>query len=93
MVFVAYKHAIIFATVILGSYAMVRGISCYAGHYYNEFVITKMISDGLYIDPMYWCYPAGFVVMCVIGTLVQYRSKRKEDREEWDKENGSIQYR
>mmetsp|Transcript_44060 Transcript_44060/g.59731 ORF Transcript_44060/g.59731 Transcript_44060/m.59731 type:complete len:137 (+) Transcript_44060:765-1175(+) len=32
-----FEHAIIISTAIIGSYLLIRGISFYAGHYYNEF--------------------------------------------------------
>lgn len=34
--FFVFDHAVILASVVLGAYAMMRGISAYAGHYYNE---------------------------------------------------------
>jgi hypothetical protein len=34
--FFIFDHAVILATVFVGAYAMMRGVSAYAGHYYNE---------------------------------------------------------
>jgi len=35
-------QVVITATVMLGSYSLVRGVACYAGHYYNEVTMAKM---------------------------------------------------
>lgn len=39
-------QSVIFATATLGSYGLIRGVSCYAGHYYNEFTIIKLLQAG-----------------------------------------------
>ena len=71
---------LIASTVMLGSYALVRGVAAYAGHYYNEVTMAKMAKEGLLddIDPWYWAYVGGFFVMILIGTLVQCKSYKKE---------------
>lgn len=38
-----FDPTMICATALLGSYLMVRGVSCYAGHYYNEFTMVKLM--------------------------------------------------
>jgi energy-converting hydrogenase Eha subunit E len=43
LVFIAYNHAIILSTSLIGSYFFVRGISLYAGGYPNEFTLMKQI--------------------------------------------------
>ena len=35
-------EVVIITTALLGSYALVRGIACFCGHYYNEFTMAKM---------------------------------------------------
>ena len=40
--FFLMDEVVIVATVLLGSYALVRGTACYAGHYYNEVTMAKM---------------------------------------------------
>lgn len=37
LAFKFFEHAIIISSGIIGSYLLIRGISFYAGHYYNEF--------------------------------------------------------
>lgn len=46
LTFKIFDHTMILTTSLLGSYAMVRGISCYAGHYYNEFTIIELLKSG-----------------------------------------------
>lgn len=83
--FFIFDHAVILATVTLGSYCLVRGVACYAGHYYNEATMAKMVQDGLLddIDPWYWAYVGGFAIMMLGGCCVQYnRLKRVKAKEE-----------
>lgn len=47
LAFFIFDHVLIISTAVLGGYLMVRGVACYAGHYYNEFTIIKMIDNGL----------------------------------------------
>jgi hypothetical protein len=69
LTFKVFDHAMIFTTSALGAYAMVRGVSCYAGHYYNEFTIVELLKSGAIsdIDPYYWGYVGGFVVVGCIS--------------------------
>ena len=62
----------IVATALLGSYMLVRGTACYAGHYYNEVTMAQMAEEGLLndIDPWYWAYVGGFFLMLILGILV-----------------------
>lgn len=73
-------HVLITSTVLLGSYALVRGVACYAGHYYNEVTMAKLAKEGLLvdIDPWYWAYVGGFFVMLAVGMLVQCHAFKKE---------------
>lgn len=84
LVFYAFDVMCILGTVCLGSYGMVRGTAAYAGHYYNEAQLVEFLKNGLIedIDPWYWAYVAGFVVMCVLGFFIQYRVLKKEREEE-----------
>ena len=41
--FFIFDYAVIFSSVVVGSYCMVRGVSAYAGHYYNEATMAKML--------------------------------------------------
>ena len=77
---IIYDEALIIATAVLGSYALVRGTACYAGHYYNEVTMAKMAEEGLLsdIDPWYWAYVVGFFLMVVVGLLIQFRAFKIE---------------
>jgi len=83
--FFIFDMAVILATVTLGSYCLVRGVAAYAGHYYNEATMAKMLSEGLLddIDPWYWAYVGGFVLMMLLGSCIQLkRLKRIKQKEE-----------
>ena len=84
LVFFMFDIMVITACVTLGAYCMVRGIAAYAGHYYNEMYMAKMLKEGLIddIDPLYWCYVAGFVVAVLVGFLIQYNVYKKEVEKE-----------
>ena len=43
LVFFKFDVMCILGTVALGSYAIVRGIATYAGHYYNEAQLAEML--------------------------------------------------
>lgn len=78
--FFILDEVVIVATVVLGSYSLVRGVACYAGHYYNEVTMAEMAKEGLLddIDPWYWAYVGGFFLMLALGLLIQCKSFRKE---------------
>lgn len=82
--FIVLDEVVIVATVVLGSYSLVRGVACYAGHYYNEFTMAKMAEEGLLddIDPWYWAYVGGFFLAVLIGTLVQCNTFKKQKARE-----------
>ena len=83
------------STVLLGSYLLVRGVACYAGHYYNEVTMAKMAADGLLdeIDPWYWMYIGGFAVAVGLGMIIQCRTwkkeKAKKDRKQLHRNNSA----
>ena len=66
----------IIATTLCGSYFVIRGVACYAGHYYNEVTMAKLAAEGLLeeIDPLFWCYVGGFFVLVALGMFLQCRS-------------------
>lgn len=74
-----YDHILINATAILGSFMFVYGIGLVAGHYANPFTIVDLIKNGQMdsIDPLFYAYMGGNVVLYLIGALVQYHHKKK----------------
>lgn len=75
LTFKLFELSIVLSTAFLGAYLMVRGVSCYAGHYYNEFTMVKLLQAGAFdqIDPFYWCYVGGFVLFGGIGIFIQWK--------------------
>lgn len=47
LTFKLFEVMMMFSTAVLGSYSLIRGVACYAGHWYNEFTIVKMLQEGL----------------------------------------------
>jgi hypothetical protein len=72
-----FEDTIIYTSSILGSYSIVRGVSCFAGHYYNEFTIIKLLESGAIasIDQYYWAYVGCFILFSIFGVIYQYRTK------------------
>lgn len=82
LTFKLFDWTIIISTALAGAYFMVRGVSCYAGHYYNEFTMVKLLQEGAFenIDPYYWIYVGGFVVSCGLGIYIQNKYKPVEKK-------------
>lgn len=75
-----FDHALIISTSFVGAYAFVRGISMYAGGYPNEFTLVEMIQKGLLVvEPAFYAYFAGIIVAFIIGLVVQYKSRSKNE--------------
>ena len=71
LTFCFFEALVIISSSALGSFLMVRGVACYAGHYYPEPVVLEMMKDGIVteIDPLYWCYVGGFLLVFVLSSL------------------------
>jgi len=52
-----------------------RGIGIMAGGFPNEYVLINQIQSGAIssIDPVFYAYLAGIVVMTIICTIVQWK--------------------
>ena len=74
-----YDHILIQSTAIFGSFITVYGIGLVAGHYPNPFTLGTMIENGQFesIDPLYYAYMGGNVLLWILGCVVQYQFKRK----------------
>lgn len=72
-----FDHILIHATALLGSFMAVYGIGLVAGRYQNPFTIVQMIKEGTItsIDPVFYAYLAGNLILYVLGFLFQYRQK------------------
>ena len=73
-----YDHILIQATALFGSFIFCYGVGMVAGHYPNPFIIQELIKNGQLdaIDPIYYAYLGGNLVLFILGLLVQYRHKR-----------------
>ena len=82
------EHILIHSTAIFGSFIAVYGIGLVAGGYQNPFTIVTEINSGLKtnIDPIFYAYMAGNIVMYIVGALFQYKQRRG------DKEKGHNPY-
>ena len=89
LAFFYLDQIMIIATALLGSYALIRGVACYAGHYYNEVTMAKMAAEGLLdeIDPWFWMYVGGFFVMLAVGLFIQCKAFKKEQKKEARKQH------
>lgn len=72
-----FDHILILATALLGSFMAVYGIGLVAGRYTNPFTIVELIKMGQIesIDPVFYAYLAGNILLCVLGCIHQYRQK------------------
>jgi hypothetical protein len=72
-----FNHILIHATAFLGSYMAVFAIGMVAGRYTNPFTIVEMIKNHQIdsVDPVFYAYMAGNLVLYALGMLFQYRQK------------------
>jgi hypothetical protein len=77
-----YDHIMIQSTALFGSFIFCYGIGMVAGHYPNPFTIQEMVKNGTFgsIDPIYYAYLGGNLVMYILGLFVQYRHKRNNPK-------------
>jgi Domain of unknown function (DUF4203) len=75
LIFFFFDHVLIHATSLIGSFLVVFGIGLVAGHYTNPFTVVEMIKHGVIenIDPLFYAYLAGNVVLYILGCVWQYR--------------------
>lgn len=82
--FVMFDTAVILATSFIGSYMTMRGIGIMAGGFPNEYVLINEIEAGAYnnIDPVFYAYLAGIVIMFILSSIVQFKIHKKQKEEE-----------
>jgi hypothetical protein len=75
-----FDHVLIHATAFFGSYLFIYAIGLVAGGYQNPFTIVTEIKNGLIdsIDPVFYAYFAGNIVLYILGALIQYRQKQND---------------
>ncbi len=76
-----FNHILIHATAIFGSFLAVYGIGLVAGRYTNPFTIAELIQNGQLdgLDPVFYAYLAGNLVLYGLGAAYQYRVKNGDD--------------
>ena len=77
-----FWHAIIIATSIAGSYAIIRGVSMYAGGFPDEMEVYYMIKMGdLSGMPLtFFIYLGFFVLTAIIFIIFQYKRYGSSDK-------------
>jgi H+/gluconate symporter-like permease len=85
-IFFFFDHILIHTTSFLGAFSALFGIGLVAGKYPNPFTIVQMMQNGIFteIDPAFYGYFAGTLVLYVIGCVWQYRvlnQKRRLNKE------------
>jgi hypothetical protein len=75
---VLFDHILILSTAAVGSFLVPYGIGLVAGDYPNPFTVAELIKNGQLdnINPIYYAYMGGTLVLFFIGITVQYRHKR-----------------
>lgn len=74
-----FDHVLIHATSMIGSFLCVFGIGLVAGRYTNPFTIAQLIKHGQLseVDPVFYAYLGGNIVLYAIGCVWQYAQLRK----------------
>jgi len=67
------KLIIVYVTAFLGSYALIRGVSVFAGKFPNEVALYGQLSSGTFegLGGAFYGYLAGIVITGIIGVVVQ----------------------
>ncbi len=70
--FFIFDHILIGSTSLIGAYALIRGISLYAGGYPNEFTLAELIKQGLFkeINFTFYIYLVGILIVFIGGVFV-----------------------
>jgi Domain of unknown function (DUF4203) len=77
LIFFWADHILIHATAMIGSFLAMFGIGLVAGHYQNPFTIVELIKfDQIEnIDPLFYAYLGGNLVLYIMGCVFQYRHR------------------
>ena len=73
-----FDPGVIVATSFVGAYLMMRGIGLMAGGFPNEYLLLSQIKSRTMkkIDPVFYWYLAGLLIMTILGVCVQLRMNR-----------------
>jgi hypothetical protein len=69
------RHLIVYLTSAIGAYALIRGISIFAGKFPNEMVLYGQLSSGAYdgLNNEFYAYFFAIVVTAVLGIVFQFK--------------------
>ena len=75
----------VFGTAFIGSFFVIRGLGTYLGGYPSETAVINQAKSGdLEYESHVYAYFGGFVVLFIVGALIQLRLFRDEDVDEDD---------
>lgn len=92
------EQVIIVATSLIGSYAIIRGISLYAGGFPDESYVIDLIRSEEYdqlkhvLKPVVYVYLVGWLVLFVLGLFVQNKLKKEQEEKMEFSENAKYYY-
>lgn len=72
-----FDHAVIITSAIFGAYALIRGVSMYAGGFTNEFEIIMATNNGEIgeLTTMMWIYLALILLIAIAGMVSQLKDR------------------
>ena len=79
-----FDHIIILSTALLGSFMAIYGLGIVAGRYPNPFTVVDMIRYGqeTTIDPVFYAYLVGNLILLAAGLFVQYKHKKNSKNDD-----------
>lgn len=82
--YVMFDTAVIVGTSFVGSYLCMRAFGICFGGFPNEYVLQQQIKSGGIdnIDPVFYAYLCGVVVLTGLGTYVQWKMWKKQQEDE-----------
>ena len=91
----AFKPFIIIGTSLVGSYALVRGVSIFIGGFPNESTIIDLMSKGeteqlkKLLTPLFYVYMAVWFVASIAASIAQFKINSEDDDEEINEDTES----
>lgn len=81
--FILFNQAIMISTSFIGSYFIMRGISLFAGGFPPAMELVAEVKSGAItsVEPAFWGYVAGIVVVTILGSVVQFKMYAKMEEE------------
>lgn len=84
LAFIVFEPSVMFITAFLGSYFACRGLSMFVGGFPSAFELQALVENHAIdtVDPVFYAYLAGIVILTIIGFIVQWKIwKKKEDKD------------